>query len=809
MKTKRIFSFLVLILLLAAASLLAQSDPIGIQDTVKIDNQTVSRGSIAIVDIYINNDEELYGLSIPLRFDSRYLTCDSVIFTGSKLENISLKQFSINNDDGYVLLGGLVLNDEVPLSTGPGILARLGFTAAPDAPVGIETTIDSGFVAPAGEMVLTGPDAAEIFPAFTAGVITITNTNQPPIFEPVPSQFVIEGETLQFSIHAYDRERDDFEVFASRMPEGAEFSSEENIFTWAPNFIGANSAVGNPYEVVFVASDGSSSAHLKVRIEVINKNRKPVITLENNLQSDAGDLIEILVAANDPDLEDVQVSVENLPAGAVFNNQNPGLISWNSSLADSGIYQIEVMASDPSGAMSQEQLNLTLNSGAACELEISAVQVFSGENGIVEISLNNHVEINRMQLLISYDVTALRYVSMTNVGTRLEDWERYNVAIDEFTGKIWILAEADIPGGETVAPLPTGEGVITSINFQASSDFSYAGFLLPINFAFMNELPDGDNTFTDGDDEVITRDQILYTNGSFFIKQYEGLIGDINLNGVPFEIADAIYFTNHFIDPFTYPLVGEALQNSDVNQDGRYSTVADLVYLVRIINGDVDGGGSGKANLSSEQLSTSISSHHSGGFMSIRTDWQDELGGALLKLSGLSVEPEIYPTARTADMNIYTNFENQTLTVLICDPKGRRIAAGSEPLIDIFAVSLDDCELEEVELSDIYGNEIIAAIKSQSVIPENFELGQNYPNPFNPTTAISFGIPVQSIVELTIYNIRGQKVKTLVNEFFNAGYHEVVWDGTDDGSHKVASGMYFYKLKSNDITETKKMIMLK
>ena len=802
MKTIRMCSFLVLILILGTTGAFAQSDPIGIQDTVRLVNLTVSRGSVAIIDVHIYNDEELYGVSVPLHFNNQYLTCDSVSFVDTKLGNIELHQFHISNDSGYVILGGLVLNGETPLATGSGTLARLGFTVNPNATVGVETIIDSGFVEPAGEFVLTGPEAAEILPVFISGVVTITNTNQPPVFEPIPDQYVIEGENLQFDVSAYDRERDDFDLFATRLPEGAEFTSDNNLFSWTPDFIGANSSVGNPYEVIFVASDGNSSAHLKVRIEVINKNRVPVISVENDTQADAGDLVQILVAADDPDLENVEISVANLPDGAEFNNQNPGLISWNSMLADSGNYQIEVSAVDPSGSVTTEQLNLKLNSVAACELALSSVQTYIGEEGVVEVSLANHVEVNSMKLLITYDPTALEYVSTSKTGSRMENWEQYNVIADEFTGKIWITAAADLPGGGTTPPLETGEGVVAALTFQASSNLNYVGYLLPINFAFLDTEPDGDNTFTDADDEVITQDQVSYTNGSYFIKQYEGLIGDINLNGVAFEIADVIYFTNYFINQTAYPLAGEALQNSDVNQDGRYATIADLVYLVRIVTGDLEQGGSEKIGLTPDKLATSVIDYRKGGFISLQTEWQDELGAALFRISGFETEPEIYPTARTANTNIYTNFENQTLSILICDPEGRSIAAGTDALIEIFAAAPENCSLESADLSDVYGNQITAVLKSRKSIPENFELGQNYPNPFNPSTTISFGLPVESQVELTVYNIRGQKVKSLVNSMMSAGYHEVVWDGTDQRDKKVSSGVYFYKLKSEDITET-------
>lgn len=87
----------------------------------------------------------------------------------------------------------------------------------------------------------------------------------------------------------------------------------------------------------------------------------------------------------------------------------------------------------------------------------------------------------------------------------------------------------------------------------------------------------------------------------------------------------------------------------------------------------------------------------------------------------------------------------------------------------------------------------------------------NYPNPFNPTTTISFTLTTESSenTELVIYNAKGQKVKTLINENLRAGSHNVEWNGKDENNNPVSSGIYFYKLKSSTINQTKKMLLMK
>ena len=97
----------------------------------------------------------------------------------------------------------------------------------------------------------------------------------------------------------------------------------------------------------------------------------------------------------------------------------------------------------------------------------------------------------------------------------------------------------------------------------------------------------------------------------------------------------------------------------------------------------------------------------------------------------------------------------------------------------------------------------------QTNLPDNFSLSHNYPNPFNPETQIEYALSRNCQVKLIVFNILGQKVKTLVDEFQTVGYKTTHWDGKDEAGKEVASGVYFYKLKAGDYNETKKMILMK
>ena len=99
---------------------------------------------------------------------------------------------------------------------------------------------------------------------------------------------------------------------------------------------------------------------------------------------------------------------------------------------------------------------------------------------------------------------------------------------------------------------------------------------------------------------------------------------------------------------------------------------------------------------------------------------------------------------------------------------------------------------------------------AENMLMSVHQLLKAYPNPFNPTTTIDFSIPSDSEINLSIYNIKGQKVKTLANEQLERGNHSVVWHGKDKYGKAVGSGVYFYKLKVNGKNEAiKKCLMLK
>jgi len=98
----------------------------------------------------------------------------------------------------------------------------------------------------------------------------------------------------------------------------------------------------------------------------------------------------------------------------------------------------------------------------------------------------------------------------------------------------------------------------------------------------------------------------------------------------------------------------------------------------------------------------------------------------------------------------------------------------------------------------------MAVINITEVLPDDFSLDRAYPNPFNPVTTLSFAIPVDSEVTLSIYNLQGREVSTLISGNLDAGYHSVIWN-----ADRNSSGVYFVKMVAGEYVNTQKLMLVK
>jgi hypothetical protein len=323
------------------------------------------------------------------------------------------------------------------------------------------------------------------------------------------------------------------------------------------------------------------------------------------------------------------------------------------------------------------------------------------------------------------------------------------------------------------------------------------------------------------------------------------LLGDANGDG-NINVSDVVYLINYLFIGGPAP---DPIARGDVNRDN-FVNVTDVVYLINYLF--IGGPSPCEGKLLSSSGNVVTTSKNTGiariGFSEAKgaKDSQLEisiLGDFNVDVSGLQLEISYDPkeitllepslTSRTQGLQLYSSTKDGVQKIGILDINGRNhILPGQGPLVTLRAKSSNPSSLviKEAVLVDKDAHtipvEIVKTIgpTEDNSVPQNFSLAQNYPNPFNPSTSVQFMVngrqkkaadggqwtadsPIPTT--LKIYNVRGQLVRILVNEPKISGTYEVIWDGKDDRGEGVSSGVYFYKLKAGDYSETKKMILMK
>jgi len=145
---------------------------------------------------------------------------------------------------------------------------------------------------------------------------------------------------------------------------------------------------------------------------------------------------------------------------------------------------------------------------------------------------------------------------------------------------------------------------------------------------------------------------------------------------------------------------------------------------------------------------------------------------------------------------------------------GAYTIAPGDSVILTYGIVYADAENDLLALADTvqnkYNNVLVSVEKAvASNVPESFSLEQNYPNPFNPTTTIHFDLSKNSDIQLAVYNLQGQLVNIIASGAYPAGSHLATWDGKDSSGKDVGSGVYIYRLTTDKMTVTKKMLLVR
>jgi hypothetical protein len=286
-------------------------------------------------------------------------------------------------------------------------------------------------------------------------------------------------------------------------------------------------------------------------------------------------------------------------------------------------------------------------------------------------------------------------------------------------------------------------------------------------------------------------------------------MGDINVNGVANEVADAVMFSNFFVSGLD-AFGGHAdasIAASDVNLDGTVLSIADLVHQVRLIVGET--GANPKPITPGLAVSVRFDVNQSCAFVGI--DSPIDIGGAyfVLRYSGYQIGIP-YLSADASEMSLkYAVTENKIKLLVYSMKRGIKIPEGISEILTVPLHGNGAIRLTQSELSDYHGNLIGLKTSGGKQAPDLFTMHQNHPNPFNATTAIRYELPEAGHVKLEIFNILGERTATLIDGLRPAGMHIAEWDGSDMHGIPAASGIYIYRMTVDGRHMQKKMILMK
>ena len=427
-----------------------------------------------------------------------------------------------------------------------------------------------------------------------------------------------------------------------------------------------------------------------------------------------------------------------------------------------------------------------VSEGTAVAAVVSTPAMMGTSDNMVDINLVSDLDVSGFQMTMNLDTT--QYVTVGTVATTSRT-ENMSLSWNVMGNVLTVILYPPPAGGS----FGSGEGSILEIGLNIASEAPEGAY--DLTFSEVVVIDAGENRM-----EAESIDGVLWVtcgakgdvNGDFEVNISDVLMNVNIILGIT-ETNDCIY------------------SKGDYNSDGKID-VQDVVAMVYAILGGsakIAYNSAGTAVVSAEEITMSESVLH----LPISIESQADVFGAQVTLSydadALSPSTPLL-ASENSHMNLAYHADNGELTIIVYGVDGRTMMAGGAFVTVPFEAvgEVKKLDFGEVILADCQGQSIAAEVRPISLkpglVPQDFALRQNYPNPFNPETHIAFSLPVDSRVELSIFNVLGQKVTTLVNTEMAAGYHHVTWNAA-----KAPTGVYFYAIKAGEFTATRKMVLMK
>lgn len=563
-----------------------------------------------------------------------------------------------------------------------------------------------------------------------------------------------------------------------------------------------------------------------------NQNKVPVVAgISPSVYSiKQGQSVSFTVTATDAEGGTLKLYADRnstLPANASFSPSNPvvgaggtatGTFSFSPGITQEGTFAFTFQALDDSGAVSAIQ-TVTV---AVAELEYDHLYTTSAEDlapqggvpGLNEVLIPINVVTKKtlygIQFDLAYDATNFKLDSVVPTD-RMPNWVVYdNVGVSP--GSLRVVAF----GLSNDTLLSGTSSAVVNLAFTVD-DFATAGcYALNINNAWESISPDPN----------VASLAFVTDSGEICVDKY----GDVNLDR-RIDVADLVNVVAYIIG--NYDLTRRQFAAADIVVNDTVNVV-DLVAIINTIFGIPiqpapvqNYSDYATLKVSHDEISSSGVTAN----MAVEAEMPTEAAGVQLDIQYNPFAVKMLaPVLADGVSGFKINYQDNgtgKMKVLIYSMRpwndATLIQSGlskiiSLPFVSKMAIQADDSRQVRITQAFISTgsakNVVVKGLSTESALPNTFELYQNRPNPFNPTTTIDFYLNgsndgQSSRVTLEIFNIVGQKVKTLLNQSLPSGQYSVVWDGSDDSGQKTASGVYLYRLRVGSDSQTKKMVLLK
>ncbi len=733
-------------------------------DTVYVSSASAYPGGHAAIEINFKNDEELAALSLGLMWDSGDVTLDSVSYAGSRVAYISSKVTTINNAQQQLALGVLRVPPEALIPAGSGLWATLHYTVDPAASPQF-VMIDSTFIPPGVELLFNDDMANAIYPQFVKGQIEILPAQdvcisgivKDPSGTPIPGATVILFDDFGNQV---DMTTSDASGFYEFCVDGSMMGDLFHVRAYGPGYY-----------------PGSEDAFAP--------------------EDDADVVLAPLAQVVQPTFEWVDLFCDGgaygidgpvLPGDVIEAYDPDGVLCGREVVDQVGTFGfMPVYVDDPftpgidEGCEVGDEITLMWNGNPVLLTGTPNPLIWTGNGDRysacfeVETQVTKCIELHQGWNLISFNVS-LPTSDIEDFFADVMD----NVDVILSFESVAQTYDPDLPQFSTLWNVDNFHGYW--VRMDVADEICFTGDLvdaatpieLELNWNLVSYLPV---------DPMSPPDALASIWQSVIVVLgYDG--GGLTYDPAHPELSNL----EEMAECFGYwiktnsagTLIYEGVPVFAGGEPDATQTLASYVPRVNVTNTWV--------NLYGSDVTFNGQTLKAGAVISAYNEAGALIGETTLRQDGKFGFMPIYgPENFSADFAKIANAGKVSFKV---------------DGVDVVQTIDWTANGDRIELSQF-------STEKGSTLPTSFTLEQNYPNPFNPETSIQYTVAAAGNVRIEIYNMLGQKIRTLVDDQHAVGTYTVTWHGRTDSGSQVASGIYLYKMVAGDYSETRKMTLLK